>query len=384
MRTITKYSNTIEYKLKTSFDNSGLTRFRTELAKTENQVKLLHAQDLLGDKQVEESLAAISKIRTALDKSFNTKLGMIDTGKLVKNLNLAEGSFNSLYTALSHGGTQGIKTFNQLYGQITKVDTGLMQVSKTTDKIFNTIGNTFRWGIIASGFSQIMNSAHQAAQYMRDLDESLTNIMMVTDYSRQQMNEYAKSANEAAKALGNTTVGVTNATLVFAQQGFGLDQSQQLANLSIKLANASQQDSAETSDQITAIMNSYKIHTEDLQRALDSIAEVANVSAADVQELAVAMKKSASTAATVGVSLDQLNAQIAAIETVTREAPENIGNGLKTIYARFSDISMGETLEDGVNLGKVTSTLEKVNVKVLDTAGNMRGVGDIMEDLMEV
>ena len=82
--------------------------------------------------------------------------------------------------------------------------------------------------------------------------------------------------------------------------------------------------------------------------------------------------------------MDQLAAQIATIETVTREAPENIGNGLKTLYARFSDIQMGKTLEDGVDLGKVTSILQAVGVQVLNAEGNMREVGDIMEDLMDV
>ena len=43
--------------------------------------------------------------------------------------------------------------------------------------------------------------------------------MLVTDYSREQMNEYAKSANEAARALGSTTTSVTQGSLVFAQQG---------------------------------------------------------------------------------------------------------------------------------------------------------------------
>jgi chromosome segregation ATPase len=59
-------------------------------------------------------------------------------------------------------------------------------------------------------------------------------------------------------------------------------------------------------------------------------------------------------------------------------------NGLKTLYARFSDIGMGETLEDGVDLGQVTGTLQKVGVEVLDAEGQMNSVGDIMEDLMDV
>jgi TP901 family phage tail tape measure protein len=85
----------------------------------------------------------------------------------------------------------------------------------------------------------------------------------------------------------------------------------------------------------------------------------------------------------VGVSGEQLAAQIATIESVTREAPEQIGNGLKTLYARFSDIKLGKT-DDGVDLGKVTETLDKIGVNVLDKFGNIREMDNILEDLMDV
>lgn len=45
---------------------------------------------------------------------------------------------------------------------------------------------------------------------------------------------------------------------------------------------------------------------------------------------------------------------------------------------------MGKTLEDGVDLGQVSETLEKVGVEVLNSEGKMNSVGDIMEDLMAV
>ena len=167
---------------------------------------------------------------------------------------------------------------------------------------------------------------------------------------------------------------------------YNIQDSQKLAESSVKLANASQQDTATTSDQITAYMNAYGLdmHTGQLNKALDSWAEVANVSAADVAELAGASQKAASSAKAMGVSTDQLNAQIATIESVTRGAPEEIGNGLKTLYARFTDIKMGETVDGDVDLGKVTGTLNKIGVQVMDKMGNMRNVGDIMEDLMGV
>jgi hypothetical protein len=80
--------------------------------------------------------------------------------------------------------------------------------------------------------------------------------------------------------------------------------------------------------------------------------------------------------------MDQFAGHIAAIEATTREAPENIGNGLKTLYSRFADVKLGDTLEDGVDLGQFAKALGKIGVDVLDVSGNMRNVGDIIEDTM--
>ena len=386
MVTISKFSNTIQYNLKTTLDSSGLTKLQSQIRQTQSELSRLQSLNLIDDKQVTEAKARLQSLQTALNKSFNTKIGMLDMSAFQKNLAKSGTSIAQLGSAFSVAGSKGTTAFNSLVGQLGRIDTRMQSLSKSTDKVINTIGNTVRWGVIASGFSQVMNSIHSAVDYVKDLDSSLTNIMMVTDYSKEQMNDYAKSANEAAKALGSTTVAMTDATTVFAQQGFDLDKSSQLAELSVKLANASGQDTATTSDQITAYMNAYGLDSsmDKLTSAMNSWAEVANDSAADVEELATAAQKAASTANTVGVSMDQLNAQIATIESVTREAPENIGNGLKTIYARFSDVSMGKTLDDGVSLGTVTSTLQNVGVDVLDSNGKMREVGNIMEDLMDV
>ena len=89
------------------------------------------------------------------------------------------------------------------------------------DKIFNTMGNTVRWGIMSSAFNGVTDSIRQSVEYAKDLDDSLTQIMLVTDYSRDSMVQYAKQANEAAKALGSTTTAMTNASLVYSQQGHG-------------------------------------------------------------------------------------------------------------------------------------------------------------------
>ena len=379
-----KYSNTVEYNIRTTLDSSGIAKLQAELTQLQNHVAQLGAKELMPSTQVSKTLGQIKQIQTALTQAFNPKLGMLNSSAFMKNISAMGLSMNEVYKTFSNIGPAGQRAFTSMYGSISKIDTGLRSVSNTTDKIMNTLGNTVRWGLIASGFAAVMNSVHEAARYVSDLDKSLTNIMMVSGETRDTMNEFAKSANDVAKRLGGTTVQMTEATKVFIQQGLTLEESQKMGEYAVHLANVSEQDSAVASDEITAYRNAFKIDLEDMGNAISKWAAVANKTAVDVEELSIASQKAASVAATVGVDLDQFAGHIAAIESVTREAPENIGNGLKTIYSRIADISLGETLEDGVNLGSFAKALEKVGVDVLDQTGKLRDAGIILEDLMGV
>ena len=388
MITIAKYSETRTIAFKTTLDATGVEKLQSEIAKVQKAMQSLNSNGGSSTlKDIDAATQRIKELQTIISKSRKSDMSdMLDIDKFSKNMGDAGKTLGSVYKDLSVAGAQGKSAFVDLVSNVGTLNTGLKTTRTLSDKIFTSLGNIARWQIGSQIVNSLANSLGDAYDYVKNLDDSLTQIMMVTQYSRQQMDEYAKSANQAAKALSSTTIDMTNASLVFAQQGFNLDQSQKLAEMSVKLANASQQDTATTSDQITAYMNAYNLSGDltSLNKALDSWAEVANISAADVKEIASASQRVASAAATTGVNMDQLNAQIATIESVTREAPEEIGNGLKTLYGRFSDIKLGETLDDGVDLGTVTKTLQKIGVQVLDKNGSMRNVGDIMENLMDV
>ena len=219
MITISKFSNTVQYNLKTTLDSSGLTKLQAEIRKTQSELSKMQAMSLLDDKRVAKAQAQLEGLQTALNKSFNTKVGMLDMSEFQKNLAKSGTSIRELSSAFVNAGVTGRTSLNSLLGQLGKIDTRMTSLSKSTDKVINTIGNTVRWGVIASGFSSMMNSIHSAVDYVKELDSSLTDIMMVTDYSRQQMNEYAKTANEIAKTLGSTTTQVTQGSVVFSQMG---------------------------------------------------------------------------------------------------------------------------------------------------------------------
>ena len=74
-------------------------------------------------------------------------------------------------------------------------------------------------------------------------------------------------------------------------------------------------------DQLTAVWNGFQIQGEKTNEVVSKLAAIADTSASKMSELATAMSKSASVANNMGVSVDQLGAQISTIIATTRQAP---------------------------------------------------------------
>ena len=378
---MSKFSNTIEYNLRTTLDSSGINKLKGELSAVMMQLDRLGKRSLLDDSKVKEAQGQINKVSEALSKAMNPSTGLININSFKKELDGL--SLSSLEKSMKLAGTEGSKAFGNIITQVGKMDTSTRSISNFADKIFNTMGNTARWGVTAGIFQRVTNTLSQSVEYVKDLDTSLNNIRIVTGASNDNMRDFARTANTAAQSLGSSTVSFTDAAQLFAQNGFNEADYTRLAEITQKVANVTQQDTATVSEQVTSLMEGYHMSIDEVENALSGMSVVAAASASDLEELATAEQKVASTASTLGVSQEQLTAQIGTIVSVTRQAPESVGNALKTLYARIADLKMGDTLEDGVDLGTVSGKLADIGVQVLDETGNLRNLGDVLTDLQK-
>ena len=376
---ISKFSNTIEFNLRTTLDASGITQLQGQLASINTQLDQMASKKLLSQKEVYAAQGDIEKLGKALSESLNPQTGLLDLGKFKQQLSGL--SLSQLEQSMSKVGATGQQAFGNMIGQIGRMDTSFKSISSFADKIFNTMGNTVRWGVTASIFQTIQNSLYRAVDYVKELDTSLNNIRIVTSASNEDMRNFALYANEAAQSIGASTTSFTDAAQLYAQNGFNEEDYTRLAEITTKVANVTQQNTTDVSEQITALMEGYGMSIDQVEDSLGGMAVVAAASAADLEELATAEQKVASTANTLGVSQEQLTAQIGTIVSVTRQAPETVGNAMRTLYARIADLQMGDTLEDGVTLGQVSKQLSEIGVQVLDEEGNLRNLGDVLEDL---
>ena len=360
---IAKYSNTVTWNLQTKYDSGNIAKMTADLERMgtlieQNAQKWNNAYNRNGsgiEQSANQAINKILEIQKVLDRSFNRQTNMFNVKELTEGLNNAGFDKFVAQIASAQTGVQGLNVravqfCNNLAANVGKINTNYTTLGNTVDKVMNTFGNTVRWGITASVFQTIQNSIYRSVEYLKELDTSLNNIRIVTGYSAEDMKSYADYANQAAQSLGVSTTAFTDAAQLYAQNGYNVEDQQKLAELTIKTANVTQADVTETSEHITALINGYQLSIDEAEKALDGMAKVAAASASDLDELATAQERVASTANMLGVSQEQLTSQISTIVSVTRLAPESVGTALRTLYSRFADLELGETLEDGVNL----------------------------------
>ena len=368
----------INYTIGFNVDSTQLNNLQTQLqnlkALTANGIINGTQQDVAELQQVQGS---ITQVEQALNKAFNQKLGTLNITQF--NNQLKSLDLSRVQADFAKLGSQGTIAFRNIAAQALTTNVQLKQSHTMLQSIATTFANTIKWSIASTAINSVTSSVRKAYSYVKELDGSLNNIMLVTDKSASSMEKFARQANKAAKSLGATTTEYTNAALIYYQQGLSDEETAARSETTLKAANVTKQSTDAVSEQLTAVWNGYKVSAQETELYVDKLAKVAATTATDLEELSVGMSRVASAANLMGVDVDQLNAQLATIISVTREAPETIGTSLKTIFARMSDIEAG--LDEETTLGEYTEGMAKLGFDVLDANKKLRDQGDVIEEI---
>lgn len=378
-------ANQIKYQVGFDVNKSNLDSLKKSL----QQIQQLSTKDLmkLNNSSMEEAKQALLNIKNqainvekALRQAFNTKLNTVNISEFNKSLTQSKTTIQNVYAAFSKAGPAGQNAFRSLSAQVLSTNIQLRQSNGLLSKMATTFANTIKWNIASSAINAMSRSIQQAWGFTKDLDTSLNDIRIVTGKSADEMADFAVQANKAAQNLGQTTTDYTKASLIYYQQGLQDAEVQARTDVTLKAANVTGQSAQQVSEQLTAVWNGYKVSAEQTEVYIDRLAAVAATSASNLEELSTGMSKVASAAAAMGVGEEQLAAQLSTIISVTRQAPQSVGTALRTIFARVADIKAGLD-QDGVTLGNYSSKMAELGISVLDMNGNLRDMGEVMEQI---
>jgi TP901 family phage tail tape measure protein len=385
-------TNRIDFTVGFNTDQSGLSTIKKSL----EEIQKMTSSDLMNlnkgmdlseaNSRLTQIKESASQVQKALDKAFNADLGTLNVSKFnneLKNLDI-----NKIYNDFNSAGSAGQTAFKNMTTQVLTTNMQLKQTHSFLENMATTLSNTIKWNIASGAMNALTNNVQQAVNYVEKLDTSLNNIRIVTGKSAEEMRDFAESASQTAQELSASTRDITEGALIYYQQGDTDENALAKAEITQKTANVSQISSEQAAEYLTAVWNGYKVANEAAaegmdvyEKYVDKLAAVAATTASDLAESSMAISKVASAASSMGVDFDQLNAQIATIISVTRQAPESVGTALKTIYARMGDLAVDGVDEFGVSLGEVSGKMKTMGIDILDENGHLKEMGNVIEEV---
>ena len=248
---------------------------------------------------------------------------------------------------------------------------------------FFSIGNTIQI---------FKNALRDAFDTVKELDAAMTETAVVTDFSIGDMWEKLPEYSKTASDLGSSIKDLYGATTLYYQQGLNTEQAMSVGIETMKMARIANMEGADATKAMTAALRGFnmEINETSAKRVNDVYSELAAITAADTQQIATAMTKTASIADSANMDFEVTAALLAQIIETTQEAPETAGTALKTIIARFTEVKelfsegmlTGKDSEgEAININKIDAALQTVGISLKDFLNGSKGIDDIFLEL---
>lgn len=240
---------------------------------------------------------------------------------------------------------------------------------------------------ISGAFLLLKKAVRSAYEDVKELDAAMNSIAIVTDFTTKELWKQVDAYAELAQKMGVSLVGVYDVQKLYYQQGRDAAEVAILTAETLKFARIAEMDYAEATDAMTVAINAFKLEASDASRVVDVYSQLAARAAVNQNELANAMSKVASMAASVGMSLETTSAFLTKIIESTRESAETSGTALKTVLARFGEVKKlidtgkteGTTDEgEAVDVNKIDTALKTIGVRLTDEQGQMRALDQVL------
>ena len=336
------------------------------------------------------AVAAI-EAKKGFDQMGNTDIGKINTeinelneriGRLENiQVNKMEQNFNDVGNAL-----KGAKNHAEQFGDaIGNSAQDMYSFNGQMEQIKHRVQDFFS---LTNSVMLFRRAIQQAFETVKELDAAMTETAVVTDFSVGDMWDQLPRYTKAANDLGTTTLGAYETMTLFYQQGLETNEVFEIGTETMKMARIAGLEYKDATDLMTAALRGFNMELNETSaaRVNDVYSELAAITAADTNEIATAMTKTASIAANANMEFETTAAFLSQIIETTREPAETAGTAMKTIIARFNEMKKAESdliNVDGeeVSVNKVEAALKTAGVALRDFNGEFRDTDDVFLEL---
>lgn len=216
-----------------------------------------------------------------------------------------------------------------------------------------------------------------AVESLNDVDRAITKVTKVVPDGKQAVNRWKKNLFKSASAVGKSAPEYASAVEQWATAGYNLKQSNYLAKRSVMGSFVGDVPVNDMVKYMAVPLNSYRKKHLKADDIINSMNQVSNKHAIEMDDLGQAYSKSAAVLASNGTSFHQLTGMITGAQEATRAGGEVIGRSIKAIALNFSKMNAGVTKTDQSR----AKFFKGLGVDLRDSNGKMKSTYQIMNQL---
>ena len=335
-------------------------------------------------KKTKEFQAATEAQKSAFDKLTNS---------MEINAYSAEG-LSKQKTQLN----QQLKEQRQLFE-----DRYLDDARRRYDDLQGSIKNlVVRYVSLQAILHNMKNYFQDAVQYTMDLDDAYTDVAISMDVTRQEFNEWTKTARTIAQANGQTTTSLMEMVKIYATAGESIEAVQDKLAGTAMIQNITQWDAEQTTSAVNSILNQYKLLEKEINGVTgnvsnaitylgDNLIGISNALEIDnvkgIQEMVSAIDTSGSIVESAGGTMEWYMGITGALGEAMNATGAEVGNAMKMIAARTLQQKqviedMGESVENfEIETANAEKALNDIGVSIRGQGGELRDLEDILGDV---
>lgn len=219
-----------------------------------------------------------------------------------------------------------------------------------------------------------------AVSALSEVDAAITRVTKVANAPQKDIDAFTKSIYKNASAVGKTAPEYANAVEQWITTGKSLKQSISLAKDSVMGSFVGNVDVNDMVKYMAVPLNSFRKEGLKSKDIINSMNQVSNKNAIEMEDLGQAYSKASSVVASTGTTFSQLTGMITGAQEATRAGGDVIGRSIKAISLNFSKMSSGVTATDK----KRSDFFHGLGVDLKTSDGKMKSTYQIMNDLSKV
>lgn len=252
------------------------------------------------------------------------------------------------------------------------------------DELKSNISKFSHWITATGAVFALISQGRQAIHTIKDLDASMTDLKKVTNESGDTYKKFYYEANGMAKNLGVSTNTVIRQTANWAQLGYSMRDSKELAkSTSIFKTISPEMDTELSQKTLVSVMKAYESEGINASNVLDKVGskinEVGNNFAANNNDIAEILQNSASALKAGGNSLSQAIGLGTGAQEIIQNAPK-VGNALKTLSMYARDEKKVGKVEAATGVSAYTDSTRKQFKSTYDYLKDLNGAWKTLSD----